>query len=171
MDDAALARQGIFCVRSAEHSHCAAALDASEAVMALDREKLVRVLGMLGSAHDGERASAGGLAEGMVREAGLTWGEVVFDPEALVALRDLMAQKDDRISHLEEICRVLVAPKRVEGSHRARAAECLNGIGEDYLSGWEVGFLRSFVRGRFNSMTAKQLAILERIEAKLEELV
>jgi hypothetical protein len=47
------------------------------ALQGLDREKLVRVLGMLGSAHDGEIAAAGRAADALVRAAGSTWYEVV----------------------------------------------------------------------------------------------
>ena len=43
----------------------------------LDREKLAKVLAMVGSQHDGERANAAGLADRMVRAAGLTWEQVL----------------------------------------------------------------------------------------------
>ncbi len=42
-----------------------------------ERERLVKLLGMLGSAHDGERASAGLLASRLLRDRGLTWDQVV----------------------------------------------------------------------------------------------
>ena len=35
--------------------------------------KLAKVLGMLGSAHEGERANAAAAADAMVKAAGLTW--------------------------------------------------------------------------------------------------
>lgn len=41
------------------------------------RTRLVRLLGMLGSAHDGERANAAALADRLVRNAGLVWDQVV----------------------------------------------------------------------------------------------
>src|SRR3954465_8229254 len=48
--------------------------------------KLVKVLGMLGSDHDGEIAAAGRRANAMVRGAGLTWDQVLapvnFAPES-----------------------------------------------------------------------------------------
>ena len=40
-------------------------------------DKLVKVLGMLGSHHAGERASAGLQADRLVRERGLTWHQVI----------------------------------------------------------------------------------------------
>jgi hypothetical protein len=42
----------------------------------LDLDRLVRILGMLGSEHEGERANAGLLGTRMLRAAGLTWGDV-----------------------------------------------------------------------------------------------
>ena len=40
-------------------------------------DRLVRICGMLGSAHDGERAAAALLADRFVRDAGLTWEDVI----------------------------------------------------------------------------------------------
>jgi hypothetical protein len=41
------------------------------------RKRLVRVLGMLGSAHAGERDAAALMATRMLKEAGLTWYDVL----------------------------------------------------------------------------------------------
>ena len=42
-----------------------------------ERTRLVALLGMLGSDHAGERANAGSLAAKLIRERGLTWGDLV----------------------------------------------------------------------------------------------
>jgi hypothetical protein len=42
-----------------------------------DRTKLIRILGMLGSEFDGERAAAGALASRMLKDADLAWADVV----------------------------------------------------------------------------------------------
>jgi hypothetical protein len=39
--------------------------------------KLAKVLGMLGSDHDGEVAAAGRRANALIRNAGLTWAQVI----------------------------------------------------------------------------------------------
>jgi len=66
-------------------------------VMPLDKRKLVMVLGMLGSAHDGEIAAAGRSAAKMVREAGLTWREVIRPPIDKVAYqREYMRRRRAR---------------------------------------------------------------------------
>lgn len=38
----------------------------------------MRLLGMMGSAHDGERSNAAALADRLVRDAGLVWEQVVL---------------------------------------------------------------------------------------------
>ena len=44
---------------------------------AADRTKLAKILGMLGSAHEGERAAAAALASKMLADAGLTWFDLL----------------------------------------------------------------------------------------------
>src|SRR4051812_2433984 len=43
----------------------------------LDRGRLVKLLGMLGSDHDGEIAAAGRAADRLVRQAGVRWRDVI----------------------------------------------------------------------------------------------
>lgn len=45
-----------------------------------ERERLTRILGMLGSAHDGERAAAALHAEAFRRRHGMTWEELIRGP-------------------------------------------------------------------------------------------
>ena len=42
-----------------------------------DADRLAKLLGMLGSHHDGERAAAGAKADQLVRALGLTWHQVI----------------------------------------------------------------------------------------------
>ena len=42
-----------------------------------DIERLARIAGMLGSAHEGERATAAQMASAMLKAMGLTWTEVI----------------------------------------------------------------------------------------------
>ena len=46
--------------------------------VALDRDRIARVLGMLGSAHDGEVIAAARQAERLRAAAGLTWADIVI---------------------------------------------------------------------------------------------
>jgi hypothetical protein len=64
-------------------------------------KKLSKILGMLGSAHDGERASAALKACELLREAGMTWDEVVA-PDKL----PVISSATPRCSHWKEIAQV-----------------------------------------------------------------
>jgi hypothetical protein len=104
----------------------------------LDRDKLIRILGMLGSAHDGEVLSAARQAQRLVREAGLTWEEILTIPAP----------------------RVLVLPT-APSTWQEKILDCLDA--EDAaLSDWERGFLLS-VRARGKPLTEKQRQIVDRI--------
>lgn len=52
----------------------------------LDRDRLVKLLGLLGSDHDGERANAAAAADRLVRAAGLTWRDLIL-PELPQSVR------------------------------------------------------------------------------------
>ncbi len=56
-----------------------------------DRAKLVSILGMLASDFDGERAAAGLLASRMLRQAGLTWSDLIGQPETSRRREDVPA--------------------------------------------------------------------------------
>lgn len=43
-----------------------------------ERTRLVGILGMLGSAHDGERSAAAALASRLVRDKGITWDALIL---------------------------------------------------------------------------------------------
>jgi hypothetical protein len=48
-------------------------------------DRIVKLLGMLGSDHDGERAAAGAAAHRFVRQLGLTWGDIIAAPSPPIA--------------------------------------------------------------------------------------
>jgi hypothetical protein len=108
---------------------------------ALDREKLAKTLGMLGSAHDGEIAAAGRAAEAMVRNAGLTWRDVVFPP-----LPNPRPQPPDEMSFSATIMFLVV--------------------NQAALTAWEQDFVRS-VRAQKYPPTQKQREVLNRIVEKV----
>jgi hypothetical protein len=109
--------------------------------------KLVKVLGMLGSAHDGEVAAAGRKAHSMLQAEGLTWGEVIVP----VAPRPEPPQRSPH-------------RWRRPASPGDTAALCL--LWPEVLSDWEVDFCRSIVGRR--RISAKQTVVLERLARKVE---
>jgi hypothetical protein len=109
--------------------------------------KLVKVLGMLGSDHDGEVAAAGRRAHSMLQVEGLTWNEVI----------------NPATPRLEQPYR----PQRrwrQPWSPSDAAALCLQW--PKVLDGWETRFCRSIAGQR--RISAKQAAVLAGIIGKVE---
>jgi hypothetical protein len=110
------------------------------------RQKLARLLGMIGSDHDGEALNAARLADKLVRAAGITW----FDIVAVPALpppppEPVFTGSDD--------------PLDLFGT----AADAVNFV-LDYtplLTEWELTFTRSLYR--FSRLSGKQQAVLRRL--------
>ena len=107
---------------------------------ALDRDRLARVLGMLGSEHDGEALAAARQAERLRAEAGLTWGEVLLPR--------------------------LPGPRRLH--HVETAADAIEVLldNEHELTAWERDFARSLRRQR-SPISPKQIAVLDQLLAKV----
>ena|SRR5215211_6431774 len=105
--------------------------------------RLVKLCGMLGSEHDGERAAAAMKADQLLREHGLRWSDAI----RLTPHKPTHApEPDDDVGDWRAVCR---ACQR----HAAR------------LSDWELGFLRSLET--FAEPSAKQLSCLDRIARKV----
>jgi hypothetical protein len=63
---------------------------------------LVKLLGYLGSDHDGEIAAAGRKANAFVRQLGLTWADVIFcPPESWWTMADDCAKHAHRLNDRE----------------------------------------------------------------------
>jgi hypothetical protein len=83
----------------------------------LNRERLSNLLGMLGSAHDGEIANAGRAAHAMIREAGMSWPEVllgadpgpIFQSASAVELDELRTE-NTKLRHEIEFLNALADP-------------------------------------------------------------
>ena len=103
-------------------------------------DKLARILGMLGSEHDGERAAAGLLATRTVREMGTTWSELLRPPAT---------------PHLER------NPAAI--GWRTMVAVCRSR--PDLLSAWEREFVASV--GRQRQVSEKQSAVLARLAQRV----
>ena len=107
---------------------------------ALDHEKLIRVLGMLGSDHPGERANAAAAADRMIREAGLRWPDII---------QPKLAPPSRRQREFENLKEAL--------------DYTLDFAGE--LSEWELSFIWS-VRRQRTPISPKQSAIVRQIIEK-----
>jgi hypothetical protein len=73
-------------------------------ITAFDRDRLAKILGMLGSGHPGEASTAGKAAHALIRDAGMTWPEVLGlegTGAAEGAVRGLRAEKEVLQSRLD----------------------------------------------------------------------
>ena len=114
------------------------------AFAAPDRDRLARLLGMLGSEFDGEVTSAARLADRLVRAAGLTWRDVITPA----------------LSHDP---RSDTAADPLRGDWRAMAARCTQF--PHLIDKWEWQFLSGL--HRFPRLSAKQNATLTGIVTRL----
>jgi hypothetical protein len=109
-----------------------------------DRDKLARLLGMLGSDHLGEVANAGRLADKLVRSAGLTWPDIIAPALSPPDTNELDADP-------------------IGADWRRTAAACSR-----YpllLNKWEAEFIASLLR--FPRLSAKQRECLMKIVVRL----
>jgi hypothetical protein len=101
-------------------------------LLGVERDRLGKLLGMLGSDHDGEVAAAGRAADRLVREAGLTWREVLAAPQfpKLPSSAATLIMECFRLSDLlsDWELEFLRSIARRSGHLSARQAECLNRI-------------------------------------------
>jgi hypothetical protein len=112
-----------------------------------DRDRLAKLLGLLGSDFDGEVAAAGRLADKLVRNAGLAWSDVLA-PALPPPEHDHRGDPD-------------ADPLR--GNWRAMAVACTHY--PHLLDKWEWQFLSGLQR--FPRLSSKQHAILVRIVVRL----
>lgn len=121
------------------------------------RKRLVQFCGMLGSDHDGERANAARMADRLIREAGLTWENVIAVPPAMRQEAPKRPAPPPEWSASEF---------RTPGMQRMAEVETILRQHRPLLTQWEVDFLGSIAsRGH---LTLKQLEVLERIRAKIK---
>lgn len=106
------------------------------------RVRLSRLCGMFGSQFEGERATAAAMADKLLKESGLTWSDVLSQPQPQEEPR---AQKD-------------------RSQHQAMAAWILANK-RTFLSDWEISFLNSLVH--WKTLSAKQKAVFDRIFDKV----
>jgi hypothetical protein len=119
-----------------------------------ERDRLIAILGMLGSDFDGERASAALMASRLLKNAGLVWADVVVVPQT-GPRREPPRSEPPRPDRSEPFggrdWRELVA----------RCAEFPR-----YLDQWQMEFLGGL--GRFPRLSPKQATKLNEIVGRLQ---
>ena len=105
-------------------------------------DRLTKLLGMLGSAHDGERGVAAAKADELVLSRGLTWSDVVARPQPASAPRRSSSKGWREPETIRE---------KIDVALRYRGL----------LNAWEASFLIDVKR--FRHPSPKQRACIERI--------
>ena len=114
-----------------------------------DRDRLAKLLGLVGSAHDGEALAAARKAHALITAAGMTWGEVIEND----ALRARVAGEPAPASNWRTID---------EPAEQARWALALHATHTIHLTRFEADFLGT-VAGWRGPLTPKQQPIFQRI--------
>jgi hypothetical protein len=110
----------------------------------LDLDKFIKIIGLFGSAHEGERANAAALATKMLRDADLNWEEFF---ELITA-----PPPTPTAGTHSQVRSILV-------DHKDATERCL--LHRRHLTKWERQFLESLQH--FPYLSAKQHDVLERI--------
>lgn len=121
----------------------------SAVLSASDRDRLVKVLRLMSSDQDGERAAAAMMASRMVRDRGLDW-DGLLQPACSLAYRTSARP----------------APRTATDDARRWHRQIFFLLDrEESLTAWEVSFVRSAaVRGR---LTQRQVEVLVQIHARV----
>jgi hypothetical protein len=83
----------------------------------IDRERLIKLLGLLGSDHDGEIASAGRMADALIRDAGVTWADVIAPDAIQQELVGALRAENEELR--EQVYRLLVQKNELQVRARA----------------------------------------------------
>lgn len=132
------------------------------------RDRLIQILGMMGSAHDGEVLNAARLAQRLIGSEALTWEEVLKNIKPEPANASPASYSAGYASGYAKGLKDGYASAQSQ-TYRARGltwrgfAMDLKQQYFDNLTEWEQGFVESFVERGFNNPTPKQRAIFERI--------
>jgi hypothetical protein len=93
----------------------------------IDRERLIKLLGRLGSAHNGEIAAAGRKADALIRDAGITWADTIapetVQGELIDALRAENEELREKVHRLSVQNNELAQATRVTVYQRRRAVK------------------------------------------------
>jgi hypothetical protein len=137
----------------------------------LDRDKLGKVLGMLGSTHDGKALVAARLASELVRDSGLTWPDIL---QPFADLQSAIGTAKQLLAENEALRKAAIEPARNEGDwqnvgeprEQARWALNLHSTHQLRLNGFEEQLLEAIATGE-GSLTEKQTVFFQRILTKL----
>ena len=142
------------------------------------RERIAKLLGLLGSAFDGEALAAARKAEELRCASGLSWSELLTGQDQGVAIateaaRTLLFENEELRAEIARLREAISNPRMPQPWREAQTYEdgaqsCL--IWAEHLTGWETGFLQSLLRQR-KRLTSKQITVLGTIGEKVDRAI
>lgn len=135
--------------------------------------RLIQLLGMMGSDHDGEVVNAARMAVKLVRDAKMDWGSVLNGKPMNGGTAARVDEAAIKTAYENGYRRGLAEghAKPTSGyvpSGWREFARMLKDEHEDDLTEWEWNFVLSFIARGFDTPTEKQRAIFERIAEKCD---
>jgi hypothetical protein len=129
------------------------------------KRRLIQLLGMMGSAHDGECLNAARLAQRLIGAEELTWEEVLSGTgnSGGGAISFNRGYQEGYRRGLAEGH----AGKAKPVTWTAFARTLLDGYQDD-LSDWEIGFVENYIERGWAEPTPKQRVVFTRIADKLD---
>ena len=82
----------------------------------IDRERLIKLLGLLGSDHNGEIAAAARMADALIRDAGVTWADVIAPETVQRELIDALRAENEELR--EKVYRLSVQKNELSQAAR-----------------------------------------------------
>ena len=144
-----------------------------------ERKKIIQLLGMLGSDHDGEVLNAARLAHKLLGYHNLSWYELMNGSAStvrgdanLAAGGEEEGEKEFTRKDLEDAYHRgfrdgVKSRQEARLSWKRWAAYAVNEE-QDNLSEWEYTFFSDFAQGRYNTPTEKQRVIFVRVAERLD---
>ena len=139
------------------------------------RKRLIQLLGMIGSNHDGEALNAAKMAQRLIGGEGMTWQEVLDTSgsgggnEALLQRRYMAGYEDGYRTGLAKghasatVGEAKFKPIPSDWQDLAKSF-----LREFELTSWEEGFCQSFVDRGWATPTDKQRGVFERMCSKFD---
>lgn len=135
------------------------------------RARLIQILGMMGSAHDGEILTAAKMAQRLLGSEATTWEEVLNGGSGYTEdiVRQVVTEAYDK-GFQDGITKALREnPLQYQAAPRPTWQSVARNMLENYtsyLTEWEQGFLESFINRRWANPTPKQKIIFDRLGSK-----
>jgi hypothetical protein len=139
------------------------------------KKRLISLLGMIGSAHDGEALNAARLAQRLIGALEMTWEDVLAGGDGHISQEDMQVLFDAGFrkgfddGYRKGLAEGHAKPRSIEpGRSFVSWVRSLRDLYNDDLSDWEQGFIDSFITRGWPTPTPKQRNVFERIAKKLD---